>query len=192
MIDCLAACLVDFLGLRTKASPSSFTSVSVTGHLSGFIRLQSEPAWFNNLWPDNLVGVFLPNSIRNLLCTITTDFDSWYHSTHLAFWSWDAIFHDCGVRTTGGKTWKNANGAVSTFDPITDLNKFSFNFCASGLISTITLNSPTFLVSCVLLRCYASKDYEYRQQYSDTWFVSFIYDAGYRWSSIVVWCAMGN
>jgi hypothetical protein len=44
MINCLAACLVDFLGLRTKAAASSFTSASVTAHLPGFIRFQLELA----------------------------------------------------------------------------------------------------------------------------------------------------
>jgi hypothetical protein len=41
---------------------------------------------------------------------------------------------------------KKANSAVSVLDPITDLNTYSFNFCASGLISSITLNSSKFIV----------------------------------------------
>jgi hypothetical protein len=188
MINCLASCLVDFLGLRTKAAPSSFTSASVTGHLPAFIRLQLEPACVNNLQPDTLVGVFIPNSMRNLPCTVTTDFDSCYHNTHLAFWSWDAIFHNCGVKTTGGKTWKNANSAVSTLDSIADLNTFSFNFCASGLISSITLNSSIYLVFPL---CYLDVMHQ-RITKTDSIILRrglcrLFYDAGYRWTSLVVW-----
>ena len=41
---------------------------------------------------DVFTHVVLPKSLRNLFCIWTTDFDSWCHSTGLAFCIWDGIF----------------------------------------------------------------------------------------------------
>jgi hypothetical protein len=44
-----------------------------------------------------LLAVPFQNAVRNLLCTVTVDLDSWNHSTHLAFSTWDAILTSVSV-----------------------------------------------------------------------------------------------
>jgi hypothetical protein len=55
-----------------------------------------------------------------------TNFDSWHQSSHLAFCTWDAIFHNSNVSATGGKTLKSQQHD-SEFDYITCMDIFSFH-----------------------------------------------------------------
>jgi hypothetical protein len=58
MLNCQAACLVDFLGLQTKVPGSSFTLAAVTGCLIGLFPLEMQQASLNN-WYHLCVEMFL-------------------------------------------------------------------------------------------------------------------------------------
>jgi hypothetical protein len=55
------------------------------------------------------MDVFVNDDGRHLNFSVTTEFDSWYENKYLAIRAWEAIFYNCGVSATGGRTWKVKN-----------------------------------------------------------------------------------
>jgi hypothetical protein len=49
---------------------------------------------------------YIPDSVENLLCIVTTNFDRRYQNTHLAFCTFIDIFHIWVISNTGAKTWE--------------------------------------------------------------------------------------
>lgn len=84
MFNCWAACLVEFLGLRTKPLLNLF--LSVIGHLLWLFPLM-QPAPLNRLYHlqmDTFVRGSVPDSVRNVLSAATKSVSSWYQNTHAA------------------------------------------------------------------------------------------------------------
>jgi hypothetical protein len=71
-----------------------FQSTRCWASFPGLFPLQMQSVWWYNsyhLLIDIFFGGSLPNTVQNLLCTVTADLDSWNHSMHLVFSTWDAI-----------------------------------------------------------------------------------------------------
>jgi hypothetical protein len=83
-------------------------------------------ASLNNLKLDvngHFFWAYLSNSVQTFMHRGTNCIVQ-YHSTHLAFCSWEVFLCSCGVSANGGKTWKP--NAISLLDHITYLNTVAF------------------------------------------------------------------
>jgi hypothetical protein len=81
--------------------------------------------------------------LRNLLCTVTADLDSWNHSTYLAFPTWDAILTTVSVALQAER-FGNSSGTNYKLDHITSLNAFGFHSSAFRFMRNVTVKSYTF------------------------------------------------
>jgi hypothetical protein len=93
-----------------------------------------------------LVGGFLPNTVRNLLCIVTAGLNSWNHSMHLAFSTRDAISTTVNVALQMER-FGNSSGTNYKLDHITYSNAFSFHSSAFRFTSSVTVKWYTFHVN---------------------------------------------
>ena len=94
-----------------SASHISFSNWQITG----LFPLHMQPASLNTLRHMRtyiFFGGSWRNSVRILLCPKPTNFDLWYQNIYFVFFIWDAIFHNCSVSATVGRTWGISCSAV--------------------------------------------------------------------------------
>jgi hypothetical protein len=153
MLNCVAVSLVDFFVLRTNVSRNLVASTSVACRSPGLLFVQTQPALSNNLYHlqmDIFVGIFLPY-VRNLLCTVTADFD-WRGQNLPLVSAFETPFS-----TTAGLAplvARRGNSCITTskLDHITFQNTFSFRSCDFQFVSSSTLKSSTFCTFIMRLR----------------------------------------
>jgi len=97
-----ATCPVDAPGLQTKATKTTFTLPSVTGH--SLVLLinkcnKPHPETCNYLQMNTCTGASLPKPTQNL-CIVTTDFNLKYQITQLPPCTWDTTLHNCWLIAT--------------------------------------------------------------------------------------------
>jgi hypothetical protein len=79
-----------------------------------------------------------PNSVRSILCVLTSDFGSRHQNTHVGFYPQDVISDNLDISATGGKTWKPSSG-ISKLGRITELNMFNSRVYEFKFMRNITL-----------------------------------------------------
>lgn len=145
ILNCRTTCLVDFPGLWTKATPNSFTLLSVTGRSPFPLFLLYERI--------SLTGQLIPLADGRFYscCPTKIPKKSPLHLDHrlrfvipehrlsFLYLRRYEYFLQLSVRTTGGKNWEpNQRRLKSWSHYVPDM--FSFPLCVSYFLSNITLN----------------------------------------------------
>jgi hypothetical protein len=123
------------LSFSDRSSPRAFPFENAASLIKQFIPLVNR----------HFCWRFPPNIVRNLLCTATGDLDSWNHSTHLAFSTWDSILTAVSAALKVER-FGNSNSTNYKFDHITYSNAFSFLTAALRFMNSITVKWHTFHV----------------------------------------------
>jgi hypothetical protein len=125
--------------VRVSYSDWSFTNVFLfkdVGSCTEWLLLYVD-RHFHSWFPASLYEISLALQTLNLI------WESRAHTSLSAIL--DTVFHDCGVSTTGGKTWK-LQLCDFKVDHVSYLNILSFHCCASRYVSIVSLKGSTFHV----------------------------------------------
>jgi len=142
ILNCRATCLVDFLGLWTKATPNSFTLTLVTGRSPRLLPLYKRISLAGQLIP-------LADGRFHSCCPTKITKKSPSHLDHrlpfvipehsLSFLYLRRYFLQLSFRATGGKIWERNKRRFQFWSHYLP-DTFSFPSRASYFLSNITLN----------------------------------------------------